>query len=853
MREIAIRRFMKNYGKYLAVLAFFLAASYVMLYLTYENVRREMIDNLNARQMIHARQAAKAVESYLHDQIALLKNLAGNEHIVTLDTQGKRLMGDFFTHHKDTGIIARIDRQGRILHSEPYNPKVIHQRVSKFEDFQEVRRSGEIVVSDVFTSQRGSKTIILHVPVYKRKSFNGTIALLFPFHVIAKRFVEDIRIGTDGYAWVIDRSGIELSCPVPGHVGNSVFDNCRDFPDILAMAQRMIRGEQGTATYRFNRIRESVVTSVTKQAVFMPIRLGNNFWSIVVATPEDEALGAMEVFRNRLLLIALIFVIGIGLLFYMLFRNRLLVKEIEKRQITEEALRDSEENYRNIFENAVMGIFLTTPGGRYLRANPAGARMYGYDSPEDIIHSVTDMSRQVYANPEDRERFKEIMADKGRVEGFESEHCRKDGRRIWTVLNSRPVRDDAGEILYYETTIEDITERKRAEQKRQELEERLRRSEKMESLGMLAGGVAHDLNNILGVMTGYSELTLLKLGEADPLREHVRNIMTSSERAAAIIQDMLTLARRGVSGKEVTKLNTVIANQMRTPEYLKLSSYYPRVWVKAELEPDLLNIKGSPVHLGKTVMNLLSNAAESIRGEGTVTLRTANRYLDRPVSGYDDVNPGDYVVLTVSDTGEGISPDDLKRIFEPFYTKKIMGRSGTGLGLSVVWGTVKDHEGYIDVESRPGRGTTFTLYFPVTREEPEKESPVAPADYMGRGETLLVVDDVPEQRDLAARMLTGLHYGVVTVSGGEEAVEYLREHDVDLVILDMIMDPGIDGLETYQWIVEIKPGQKAVIVSGYAETDRVKRAQELGAGPFVKKPYILEKIGLAVRRELDRK
>jgi CheY-like chemotaxis protein len=238
---------------------------------------------------------------------------------------------------------------------------------------------------------------------------------------------------------------------------------------------------------------------------------------------------------------------------------------------------------------------------------------------------------------------------------------------------------------------------------------------------------------------------------------------------------------------------------------------------------------------------------------GILTIKTANQYLDKPIQGYDEVLEGDYVVLSVSDTGEGIPVKDLKHIFEPFYTKKVMGRSGTGLGLAVVWGTVKDHDGYINVQSEEGKGSTFTLYFPATREDISVEAlAVSTSEYMGRGETILIVDDVKGQRDLAAEILQKLNYNVTSVSSGEEAVTYLKEHHVDLMVLDMIMDPGMDGLDTYRSVLEIHPKQKAIIVSGFSETDRVSTAQKLGAGTYMRKPYIIEKLGLAVRKELDR-
>ena len=400
---------------------------------------------------------------------------------------------------------------------------------------------------------------------------------------------------------------------------------------------------------------------------------------------------------------------------------------------------------------------------------------------------------------------------------------------------------------------QEAMERQRAAEERHALEERLYRSEKMEALGTLAGGVAHDMNNVLGVLSGYSELLQEEIPEGSPLKHYVNNILLASEKGAAIIQDLLTLARRGVRVSEVLNINSITANFLKSPLSERIRIHHPRVQFTSHLSPDLLNIKGSSVHLEKTVMNLVSNAAESITGSGTVTIRTENRYLDKPVHGYEQIREGDYVALTVSDTGGGIPTTDLDKIFEPFYTKKKMGRSGTGLGLAIVWGTVKDHEGYIDVESIPGQGSTFTLYFPVTREDFSEDRKKIPVErYMGKGESILVVDDVSEQRGVATSILSRLGYIVHAVSSGKEGVAYLKDNDADLVVLDMIMEPGIDGLETYEQIVSFKSNQKAIIVSGFSETDRVMKALELGAGAFLKKPYLKERIGIAVRQELDR-
>ncbi len=398
---------------------------------------------------------------------------------------------------------------------------------------------------------------------------------------------------------------------------------------------------------------------------------------------------------------------------------------------------------------------------------------------------------------------------------------------------------------------QEIAERKRAEKKRRQLEIRIQRAEKMEAVGTLAGGVAHDLNNILSGLVSYPELLLRNIPEDSPLKDPLLTIEKSGKKAAAIVQDLLTLARRAVPVMEVININDAITDYLNSPEHEKLKTFHPEVEFESLPETDLLNMFGSPVHLSKTVMNLLSNAAEALPDGGLVTISTRNQYVDRPIPGYDEVKEGDYVVLSVVDNGTGIPPEYLEKIFEPFYTKKIMGRSGTGLGMAVVWTTVQDHEGYIDVQSAEEKGTTFELYFPVTRKKVEGDKSTRPVEeYMGNGENILVVDDIREQREIATLVLTELGYSVHTVSSGEGAVEYMKTNSADLLLLDMIMDPGIDGLDTYKKILQLHPAQKAIIASGFSETDRVKEAQRSGAGEYIRKPYTLEKIGMAVKGEL---
>jgi len=527
-------------------------------------------------------------------------------------------------------------------------------------------------------------------------------------------------------------------------------------------------------------------------------------------------------------------------------------RDITDRKQMETALRESEQRFRSLVETTSDWVWELDEHGFYTYASPKVKELLGYDPREVIGKKPSD-----FMPLQEAERIAKLFGDIIKAQKpfrrLENTNVHKDGHLVVLETSGVPIFEKDGNFTGYRGIDRDITERVRAEEDRKNLEVRIQRMDKMEALGTLAGGVAHDLNNILSCIIGYPDLILTQLPDDSPLRESILAIRRSGQKAAAVVQDLMTLARRGIGSMEVMNWNSVISDYMKSPEQEKTQSLHPNVRFELLLESDLLPIKGSRAHLSNTLMNLLCNAAEAIPERGVVTISATNQYLERPVKGYDNVNEGDYVVLEVSDTGRGISTGDMGKIFEPFYTTKMTGRSGMGLGLAVVWGTVKDHNGYIDVQSEEGKGTTFTLYFPVTREALALDlSPISLSNYMGKGETILVVDDLREQRELAVAMLNRLNYRVTSASSGEAAIETVKIRQPDLLVLDMIMDPGIDGLETYRRILESYPGQKAIIVSGFSETERVRQALDLGAGAFVKKPYALEKIGQVVRRELDR-
>jgi len=519
------------------------------------------------------------------------------------------------------------------------------------------------------------------------------------------------------------------------------------------------------------------------------------------------------------------------------------IKGVYPRAITEELL-SVKRHFEVILEKMSEGILEINIEGRIVYANRTALALI--DIPEEKYmgaHFVDLFSG------DDHQRVRSLMKITGDKPKTITEDAPVRLNKYQVTLSILPLDEDEFKSIII---LHDVSERKRAEEILRESEEKLARSKRMEALGLLAGGTAHDLNNVLSGIVSYPELLLLDLPEDSKLRKPIETMQESGHRAVAIVQDLLTVARGVAITREPLKLNVIVRDFLFSPEFKKLKQFHPTVTFKTNLDTDLLNIRGSHVHIGKVVMNLISNASEAIEGKGNVIISSMNRYLDRPIRGYEDVKIGEYAVLSVSDDGSGISSNDLERIFEPFYTKKVMGRSGTGLGLAVVWNVIQDHEGYINVTSNEN-GTTFEGYFPITRDEVSgKDLSISIKDYKGDGETILVVDDVESQREIACNMLNTLGYKAKAVSSGEEAVEYLKEHTVDLILLDMIMDPGINGRETYERITKIHPNQKAIIVSGFAETDDVKEAQKLGAGQYIKKPFYLEKIGMAIKDELGK-
>lgn len=710
--------------------------------------------------------------------------------------------------------------------------------------------------------------------LYAEDALAGGVDIQTIEQTIFRRFVAPVRLLEHGDAWIY----------APDHI---VFDLSEDLPPEYvgkSMAEIFALQAQHGA-YHYEAMTEDVTSAREgvgwyvwmpdkgrEIGAWTPARVAEHVWTIGLSTPLDEILAASGIAaQTRLLFVVMLVSTALGLALTTLSTRSMLLRrhaehdlqranealaervhelrrEVEERERAQRAGRESEDKYRTLFETATDGILVLTEDGRLVDVNPAACELYGAGRDELLARTPAELFHSDYRDA--LQAFHDRARADERFRG-EALGVRGDGSVFEAELTGGSYR--LGGTHYLTLNVRDITARVRSENEKKELELKLARSKKMEALGLLAGGVAHDLNNILG---GIVSLPDVLLADLDPPREsETRDVLEtmkeSGTRAAAVVAELMTMAKGIASPREVVSLNHLVQSYLLSGEYRALKSGHPGITLKTALDPDLLGVEATPVNVKQALINLVVNAAEAIEESGTIRISTRNQYVDRPLRAYDDVRVGEYAVLRVEDDGHGIDPEHIERIFEPFYTSKKLGRSGTGLGLAIVWNAVQDHDGYIDVHSGPD-GTTFELYFPTTRAPATERGQSALGALLGQGERVLVVDDEPQQRAIACKMLRQLGYQPEAVPSGEAAIEYVKARPVDLLVLDMIMDPGIDGRQTYEQIARLRPGQKAIIASGYAETEDVRVAQSLGAGEYLKKPYTLDKLGRSVKLELSK-
>ncbi|MCX7856542.1 MAG: PAS domain S-box protein [Deltaproteobacteria bacterium] len=513
-------------------------------------------------------------------------------------------------------------------------------------------------------------------------------------------------------------------------------------------------------------------------------------------------------------------------------------KIIEEKLKVEQELRIAEEKYRNLFENAPEGIYETTQDGKFRTANPKLAKILGYESPEELIESVKDISTSLYVDPTERRRFKTILEKVGRVEGFETQFRRKDGKIIWVSLSARVLKDERTGAIYYEGTCEDITEKK-------QMQAQIFHAQKLEALGTLTGGIAHDFNNILTIIKGYATILASKMEDGDFRKVYVDQILQASEKAYGLIRDLLAFSR-----KQPIKLEPVdLPSEIKRIEKLLRRLLPESIELEINSFEDGLVVMADKTQISQILFNLTTNARDAMPDGGKLTVNVLRRRLDSIFVKDEKPRTKDaYAIIEVSDTGCGIEENVLPRIFDPFFTTKEPGK-GTGLGLASVYGTVKQHGGYVTVKSTVGKGTTFRIYLPLVDikfvYEEREDIPVK-----GGSEKILVVEDDSIVRSFVKEALETHGYTVFEAKDGEEALKVLlSDKDIRLVITDIVM-PKKGGIMLYREATELRKDTKFLFVSGYPDQNMDFPAMDHRYN-FLSKPLSYYELLSKVRELLD--
>ena len=505
------------------------------------------------------------------------------------------------------------------------------------------------------------------------------------------------------------------------------------------------------------------------------------------------------------------------------------------------ARRKAEEKYRSIFENAVMGIFHSTLEGRIISANPAFARILGYDSPEEVIHTITDMALQVYVDSRRRSEFLHLMDTQGTLHEQEVQFYKKDGNTVLVLITGRAVRDGAGKLLYYEGTMQDITERRR-------LESQLRQAQKMEAIGTLAGGIAHDFNNILASIMGYTEMGLRE-DRLDIRRNYLHQVLQACERAKNLVNQILSFSRQQEQERKPLDIRLVLKEALS----LLRATLPTTIKMKQHIAAQESTVLADPTQIHQIIMNLCTNAAHAMREKGgmldirlsNIEIETSSPFLP------PDLQPGYYVMLSVGDTGHGIDPAIKDKIFDPFFTTK-KAKEGTGLGLSVVYGIVKNYGGSIDVQSSVGQGTTFTIYLPcIVMQKTAERKDSTDIDLHGQ-EHILFVDDEEMLVNVVRTFFETLGYTITATTSSAEALALFLSNPLkfDLVITDMTM-PEMTGVALTDALLKIRPDLPVVLCTGYSDSLNVSDIRRLNIRELCQKPILLNDMARLVKSILN--
>jgi PAS domain S-box-containing protein len=694
-------------GIFIALAIVFSGACALLFDIFYTEAKNTAITKLNEEQRIHAEQAARGIEDFFATWTRNLSALAKMDEVMDNAAAGQRYLKLFYEANQEQVMaITRLDERGVIIHNFPASSSV-GTDISEQKHVRELLRDHQPVISDVFQSVEGVDAVALHVPVFKGSEFKGSVGILINFKTIANRYLDVIKIGETGYAWVISRDGTILYTPIPEFTGKSVFETIKDSPSLMVMVNDMLMGHEGVAVYTFDRIGDRNVGPTRKYAVYMPVHAGNTFWSIAVASAEHDVLAGLISFRNKLALAVVALFIG-GMVFSTLGAKAwLIVKEQEKRKQTEQKLLESEERFRQVAENSGDFIWEVNAQGLYTYASRHVEKILGY-TPGELVGK-----KHFYElfEPSSREELKaavfQVFATRQSFRNFPNPNVSKSGNLVHLESSGTPVLDTAGNLIGYRGTDTDVTERKQAELEIVQQRNEVAHLSRVTTLGEISGSLAHELNQPLGAILANTDAAELHLQSQTPNLDEVRAILADIRkddlRAGEIIHGMRAFLRRQALEKQPLEVAQLVEEAVRL---IGADAVLRKTSVGLEIPPGLPRVTGDRIHLQQVVLNLLINGMDAVS-----TCPVANRRITIRAAQPDPHT----VEIAVSDAGVGIQAGDLNRVFDPFHTTK---QGGLGLGLAICRSIVEAHGGSISVQNNPDRGATAKFSLPACEEGP---------------------------------------------------------------------------------------------------------------------------------------
>ncbi|RJP73543.1 MAG: PAS domain S-box protein [Candidatus Abyssobacteria bacterium SURF_17] len=769
--------------------------------------------------------------------------------------------------------IYRMDKKGVVLHRIPHRNGIIGKDFSKAPGIGYVLKNHKPYVSEIFALSPGAIGFYICNPVFDEANFLGLLSILINVDTFG-RSICHIQAGSTGAIWVIDDKGLILSHSNPDFIGKNILkaeeDTFADFDwsEFEHIVRRMTDGEEGHGVYHSMRRTDKTTEIVKKAVVFLPIKLGDQMWSIAMTTDYEEiAAPVKRNTRNNFLGAALMMVIvgAVGVIYSRSQKRKTELEaiarsaeelrishdklkfEIEQRNQAEKAREESESNYRLLAENVLDIIWIADLNFRLTYISPSVTRVLGLTPQEAIGQTMQELLSPPSLEMAMKTLVEEFakgqeQKEKSWARTVDSEICRKDGVTIWAETKVSFLYDSKGTLAGLMGVTRDITEKF-------QLQQQLLQAQKMESIGTLAGGIAHDFNNLLGGILGYASLMKAKLRKDHQVFSYADTIEKSANRAAELTAQLLAFARGGRYEPKIISLNSVV------DETLEIigRTFDKLIEIDVHLRDSIPTVEADPGQVQQVLINLCLNARDAMPSGGKLNIETDHETLTvEQAQRHAEARPGSYVVLSVTDTGVGMDKETVQRIFEPFFTTKEKGK-GTGLGLSMVYGVVKNHGGHVSVSSKRGKGSKFKIYLPASGKSEMRDASKQPAA-RGGNELILVVDDEEVVRSLAKDALESYGYTVLVARDGVEAVDAYRENNgnIGLVIIDMVM-PRMGGRETFLKLKELNPRVKALLSTGYSRNGKVNEILRTGVMGFIQKPFQLEELLSRVRTVLDTK